>query len=964
MATALADPARVSTRAIDLHANAHDASHFLLVPEAFVIAKDAAEVGRLLRASAESGTKLTLRSGGTSLSGQGVTDGVLVDVRRHFRRITIEDDGLVVRVQPGATVRQVNARLARHGRKLGPDPASEAACTIGGVVANNSSGMSCGTTGNTYRTLLSMTVVLPSGTVVDTAAPDANERLRHDEPELFAGLERLRDRVRGNPESVRILEHQFSMKNTMGYGLNSFLDHDEPAELLARLVIGSEGTLGFVAEAVFRTLPLHPHLATGLVVFDDLRAANEALPGIVATGASAVELMDAQSLRVGKSEADAPTAIRDLDVVAQAALLVEYQAASTAELADAQATGERLLADLDLAAPAVLSADATTRATLWHLRKGLYATVAGARPSGTTALLEDVVVPVDSLARTCTELSVLFDRYGYENSVIFGHAKDGNIHFMLTDLFEGEGLDRYESFTEDMVDLVLGEGGSLKAEHGTGRVMAPYVRRQYGDELYQVMLELKALCDPARMLNPGVIITDDSAVHLRDIKRTPTIEPEADRCVECGYCEPVCPSRDLTLTPRQRIVVKRAIATATADGDHALAAELEDDYGYDGVQTCAVDGMCQTACPVLINTGDLVRRLRKTGHAGSEKAVWKQASAHWAGTTAVASAALTIADKIPAPLAPVVSGVNKLGRAVVGDDVLPLWSPELPAGGRKRSKNSIFGPTGAGAGASRDAASTTGAEVTTDAGGTSGETGAAGAAVAEAVYLPACVNTMFGPVGEGVQRSFEELCERAGITLVLPDDVDSLCCGTPWSSKGLPDGAAVMRERVLASLRRATRDGELPVVCDASSCTEGILHQIEADTARPPMRVIDAVDFVATRILPLLPEHERIDSLALHPTCSSTRLGINPQLTAVAGAVAESVVVPDDWGCCAFAGDRGMLHPELTASATAAQAAQVRAAGATAHASCNRTCELGMSRATGEEYGHVLELLAEVTRPR
>jgi D-lactate dehydrogenase len=931
--------AAFSTRPIDLHANAHDASHFLLVPEAVVVARDAAEVGRLLRAGGRSGTSVTLRSGGTSLSGQGVTDGILVDVRRNFRRIEIEDDGRRVRVQPGATVRQVNARLARHGRKLGPDPASESACTIGGVVANNSSGMACGITGNTYRTLESMTVVLPSGTVVDTAAPDADARLAHDEPALTAGLLRLRDRVRGNPESVRILQHQFSMKNTMGYGLNAFLDHDTPAELLAHLVIGSEGTLGFVAEAVFRTLPLLSHAATGLLLFDDLLAANEALPGIVATGASAVELMDAQSLRVGKAEADAHPLIRDLAVDRQAALLVEYQAATAAELDDAQATGRRTLEALRTTSPALLSTDAATRASLWHLRKGLYATVAGARPSGTTALLEDVVVPVDSLARTCERLIELFARYDYENSVIFGHAKDGNIHFMLTDLFEGTGLDRYAAFTDDMVDLVLGEGGSLKAEHGTGRVMAPYVQRQYGDELYAVMREVKSLFDPSGMLNPGVIITDDPAVHLKDIKRTPTIEVEADRCVECGYCEPVCPSRDLTLTPRQRIVVKRAIATATADGDTALAASLEKDYDYQGVQTCAVDGMCQTACPVLINTGDLVRRLRKTEHTGVEKKVWTTAAQHWGATTRIASAALSVAEKVPSP---VITIPNRLGRAVVGDDVLPLWSGELPAGGARRSRPAL--PEGA---------------------------------EPEAVYVPACVNAMFGPAdaaggsgaaGPGVQRSFEQLCEQAGVTVLVPTDIDSLCCGTPWSSKGLPDGAAIMRERVLASLRAATRDGELPIVCDASSCTEGLLHTIEADpapdaTGARRMRVIDVVDFVATRILPALPEHDRIERLALHPTCSSTRLGINPQLTAVAQAVAETVVVPDDWGCCAFAGDRGMLHPELTASATRAQAGEVQASGATAHASCNRTCELGMTRATGAEYQHVLELLAAATAP-
>jgi D-lactate dehydrogenase len=921
------DPAHVLGRAIDRHANAHDASHFLLVPDAVVIADDAAEVGRLLRASSASGIPLTFRSGGTSLSGQGVSASVLVDVRRNFRTIEVLDDGARVRVQPGATVRQVNARLARFGRKLGPDPASEVACTIGGVVANNSSGMACGITANTYRTLESMIVVLPSGTVVDTGAPDADARLRHDEPLLHDGLLALRDRVRSNAVSVRELERQFSMKNTMGYGLNSFLDHDRAADILAHLLIGSEGTLGFVAEATFRTIPALAHASTGLLIFDDLVSANEALPALVGTGVSALELMDALSLRVGQKEADAHPLIARLDVRNHAALLVEYQAETAEQLADLRADGLALMAGLPLASPGELTSDAATRASLWHLRKGLYATVAESRPSGTTALLEDVVVPLGSLARTCTDLTALFDRYEYENSVIFGHAKDGNIHFMLTDRFVESGAqDKYAAFTEDLVDLILGEGGSLKAEHGTGRVMAPFVRRQYGDELYEIMREVKRLADPAGMLNPGVLINDDPVAHLSNIKSTPTIEVEADRCVECGYCEPVCPSRDLTLTPRQRIVVKRAIASAQADGDTALASELERDYEYSGVQTCAVDGMCQTACPVLINTGDLVRRLRKDDHAKAEKAVWTTAAKHWGATTRVASAALSVAAAVPAPL---ITAPNALGRAIVGDDVLPLWSGELPKGGRSRSRP---------------------------------------APVAEpvAVYLPACVNTMFGPAdgGEGVQKSFEQLCELAGLPLLVPKNIDSLCCGTPWSSKGLPEGAAIMRERVLTTLREATRNGELPVVCDASSCTEGIVHLLEADTREPRLRVVDAVEFAAQRILPQLPSYRRIESLVLHPTCSSTRLGTNQALAAVASAVALEVSVPDDWGCCAFAGDRGMLHPELTESATRVQAGQVRAMGADAHASCNRTCELGMTRATGEQYRHILELLGDVVQPQ
>jgi D-lactate dehydrogenase len=934
---AVADPAQVKTRAIDLHANAHDASHFLLIPQAVAVAKDAAEVGALLRASAAQGVPLTLRSGGTSLSGQAVTDGVLVDVRRNFRDVEVLDGGARVRVQPGVTVRALNARLAPYGRKFGPDPASEAACTIGGVVANNSSGMNCGTVDNAYRTLESLTVVLPSGTVIDTGAMDADTRLRTLEPELYEGLVQLAARVRGNSDSVDRIRQQFSMKNTMGYGLNSLLDYKRPVEMLAHLIVGSEGTLGFVAEAVFRTIPRLSHSATGLLVFPDLQAANAALPALVDTGAATVELLDALSLKVGQTLKGTPAVVRDLAVREHAALLVEYSAGQPDQLAALREVGERALAGLKLAAPAQFTADASARAQLWHLRKGLYASVAGARPQGTTALLEDIVVPVPVLGRTCRELIRLFDKYRYENSVIFGHAKDGNVHFMLTDGFAtAEELDRYSAFTEDMVDLVLGEGGSLKAEHGTGRVMAPYVRRQYGDELYAVMRRIKELFDPAGMLNPGVLMDDDPQAHLRHIKTAPPVAEEVDRCVSCGYCEPVCPSKDLTLTPRQRIVTLRAIEAARLAGDMALVKQLERDYDYESVQTCAVDGMCQTACPVDINTGLLVKRLRREDAGPVANGAWNTAAKHWSGVTRGASLALTVVNRLPAPA---VVGPTKAARAVLGTDTVPLYSPELPGGGSARKR-----PT-------PDRAP-------------------------DAVYFPACVGTMFGPAGtgsepsgptggRGVQYRLEQLCERAGITLLVPEGIDSLCCGTPWSSKGMGAGQATMKEKTLAALRQATRDGELAIICDASSCTEGLRQVVEADdplVGQRLLRIVDAVDFVAEHILPRLPEHAKLESLALHPTCSSTRMGINGTLESVAQAVAEKVDVPVNWGCCAFAGDRGMLHPELTASATRKQALEVGQLDASAHASCNRTCELGMTRATGQDYRHVLELLEEVTR--
>ncbi|MDP9027792.1 MAG: FAD-binding oxidoreductase [Actinomycetota bacterium] len=934
----LSVPHGVHSRATDRLAFAHDASHYLLTPQAVVAPESAAQVAALLRDSARQGVPLTFRSGGTSLSGQASTAGILVDTRRHFREIEVLEGGLRVRVQPGATVRAVNARLAPHHRKLGPDPASEGACTIGGVVANNSSGMSCGTEFNTYRTLESAVLVLPSGTVIDTGEPDADLQLYALEPELYEGLLRLRDRVRGNPGSLSRIATLYAIKNTMGYGVNSFVDHERAIDILLHLVIGSEGTLAFVASATFRTLPALAQLATGLLVFRDLDAATGALPELVASGFATIELLDATSLRVAQRDPQAIDSLLALDVTTQAALLVEHQAETADSLVERVEASRTLLERLPLTTPAELSQDARTRAALWHIRKGLYATVAGSRPSGTTALLEDIAVPVPALLNTCTRLVRLFDRYGYQDSVIFGHAKDGNIHFMLNEHFgDASTLDRYVAFTEEMVELVLGHDGTLKAEHGTGRIMAPFVRRQYGDELFEVMQEVKRLVDPLGLLSPGVLLNEDATSHVSNLKVAPTVEVEVDRCVECGYCEPVCPSKDLTLTPRQRIVLRREIALAESTGDRELLSELTSEYDYDGIDTCAVDGMCATACPVQIDTGDLVRRLRQEQRGPVEQAGWKTAARHWDGASRAGGIALSGVKLLPAPL---VTGASVLARKVFGEDTVPRWDRELPGGGARRV--SLHRED------------------------------------ADVVFFAACIGTMFGPAdaqngrGPGAESAFLQLCERVGVRVRTPDGVAGMCCGTPWKSKGLSDGFAEMRERVLPALWEASEHGRLLVVVDAASCTEGVERLIgagdeaghaEPDERFPGLRVVDAVQFVDEHVLSALTVTAPIGSIALHPTCSSTQLGTNEALSRIAGMIASDVVIPDGWGCCGFAGDRGMLHPELTASATAREAASVNARAFDAYASTNRTCELGLTRATGHEYEHLLETLERTTRP-
>lgn len=934
-----------SHRNIDRLAMAHDASHYLMIPQGIVRPTSAGEVAQVMAAAHRAGLPMSFRSGGTSLSGQAVSDGVMVDTRRSFRGIEILDEGARVRVQPGATVGAVNGALKRYGRKLGPDPASSSACTVGGVVANNSSGMSCGTDYNTYRTLESMVFILPSGTMIDTSDSDADQQLREQEPAIHEGLLRLRRRVMDNAESRRIIAHQFSMKNTMGYGVNSLVDFESPVKILEHLLIGSEGTLGFVASATFRTLKILDATSTGLLVFPDLLSAASSVPDLVEAGMSTVELLDATSISVAQRSGRVADALAEIDVDQHAALLVELNGESSKEVTDLKQQAWPALKNLNLASPLSMTEDASQRELLWAARNNLYAAVAGNRPQGTNALLEDVVVPVETLGETCRSLGAMFTDHEYKDSVIFGHAKDGNIHFMLNEEFAVDSkVQRYQRFTEDMVDLILGHNGSLKAEHGTGRIMAPYVRRQFGDELYEVMHEIKRLVDPGSMLNPGVIINDDPDSYVKNLKVEEPVEEEVDRCVECGYCEPVCPSRDLTLTPRQRIVMRREIKAAHTRGDHELAQSLERDWDYEGVQTCAVDGMCQTRCPVGIDTGDLVRRLRSENQNPLEAAGWKAAARGWGAVNTAAGYGLRTAKALPWP---VPTTATNVARKVVGDDVVPRYNAQLPSGGQRRAPRHD------------DAASF--------------------------VFFPACVNAMFGAVDEqgsateqGATGSLMAVAQRAGLRWSTPDGIGSMCCGTPWKSKGFRGGYDVISERVLPALWDATQGGELPIVCDASSCTEGLrtmkAKALEAAEHGPTvghdgtvrdysaLRFVDSVEFVATEVLPRLTIRRKLDALVVHPTCSVTHLGLMDHLVELGQAVAETCDVPTSWGCCGYAGDRGMLHPELTEAATRAEAAEVNQRSYDAYASTNRTCEQGMTEATGHAYQNIVQLVEWASR--
>ncbi|MGA5565777.1 FAD-binding and (Fe-S)-binding domain-containing protein [Streptomyces platensis] len=921
----------------DLVRYASDASPYRFVPQVVVVAEDLDDISAVFSYAHGKGRKVVFRAAGTSLNGQAQGEDILVDVRRHWTGVEVLDGGARARIRPGTTVLRANTTLARYGRLLGPDPASAVACTLGGVVANNASGMTAGTTRNSYRTLASATLVLPSGTIVDTAEPDADAELAHAEPALCAGLLALKAEIEADPELVARIRAKYEIKNTNGYRLDAFLDGTTPVEILRGLIVGSEGTLGFLAEAVFDTLPLDRYTSSALLFFPTLGAAAAAVPRFNATGARAVELMDGNTLRASVRVAGVPADWAALPKETTA-LLVEFRAPDEAGQEAYEQAAARVLTEVELVAPVPSVTNAFTRDAgaiggYWKARKAFVTAVGGSRPPGTTLITEDFAVPPARLAEAGTALLELQSRHGFDAAVA-GHAAHGNLHFLLAfDASKPAEVARYAAFMDEFCRMAVERfDGSLKAEHATGRNIAPFLELEWGPRATELMWRIKETVDPHGILAPRVLLDRDPRAHLRGLKTLPRVEARADPCIECGFCEPVCPSGDLTTTPRQRIVLRREMLRQPAGSPVTTA--LLDAYGYAAVDTCAGDSVCQLACPVGIDTGALMKDFRHLRHTAREERIAALSARRFKAVEQAARLAVAAADRIGARLLRPVTGA---ARKAVRPGLVPEWLPGMPgAAPRTRPVTRRVG--------------------------------------AAAVYYPACVNRIFGPPagfpGLSLPEAVVAVSRRAGRPVWIPPDVAGTCCATIWHSKGYRRGTEVMANRIVEAAWGWTAGGRLPLVVDASSCTLGLAHEVVPyltpgnRALHEELTVVDSVVWAAEELLPRLETVRPVGSAVLHPTCAMRHLGDEPQLRRVAEACAREVVVPDDVGCCAFAGDRGMLHRELTESATAKEAAEVTARHFDAHLSANRMCEVGMDHATaGRGYHSVLQALELATRP-
>jgi D-lactate dehydrogenase len=905
-----------------------DASFYRLIPKIVIRANNENEVSLIIKESSQLSIPVTFRAAGTSLSGQAITDSVLVIAGSNWKEFHINENGFEIRLQPGLTGGRVNSLLAAFGRKIGPDPASINAAMIGGIAANNASGMCCGTSENSYKTVTGMRIVMADGTILDTMDQSSKNDFRKSHSKLLSDIENLAKSAAENTSLAEKIRRKYKMKNTTGYSLNALIDFTDPFDIIEHLMIGSEGTLGFIADISLKTVIEHPYKATSLMIFPDIEKACNAVTLLKAEPVSAVELIDRAGLRSVENEKGIPEFLKVLrnDVCS---LLVETVAPGKDELT---INIERIIKSLRNI-PAETDIHFTDIPVeyelLWKIRKGLFPSVGAMRKTGTTVIIEDVAFPVESLAEATMDLQFLLKKFMYDEAVIFGHALEGNLHFVFNQNFNTrEEIDRYSRLMTEISDLVVHKyDGSMKAEHGTGRNMAPFVEMEWGKDAYKLMKEIKQIFDPLNILNPGVILNSDKEVHLKDLKPIPAASEVIDKCTECGFCEPSCVSAGLTLTPRQRIVIHREIVSLAKNGHEPhIAASLAKSYAYSGNDTCATDGLCAISCPIKIDTGKLIKNLRSEKVAAHQhNAIW--IANHMSLITSVARMALSIVNFFHMTLGTnVMQGISGNLRRVSGNRI-PLWNPFMPKGARVIKLNNEL----------------------------------SSANLRKVVYFPSCINRSMGVSRDHFEEmqlseKMVQLLYKGGYEVIYPENLNNLCCGMAFSSKGYTEAGEKKSDELEEALLKASSNGEYPVLCDMSPCLYTMKENIKSN-----LKLYEPVEFITDHLLHWLTITPVDEVITIFPVCSMKKMELDGKLADLARICAKEVIIPEA-NCCGFAGDRGFTYPELNKHGLNNLKSQLTENIKNGY-STSRTCEIGLSLHSGISYKSIVYLVDKVSSP-
>ena len=969
-----------------------DASFYRQIPKVVIRSDGEEEISKIVRLCQKYKLPFTFRAAGTSLSGQSCTDSVLIVAGKHWEKYEIGENQETVRLQPGIVGAKVNEFLKPYGRVFPPDPASIGSAMVGGIVINNASGMNCGVHANSDRMMVSARIILTDGTVLDTGSEESRRNFRNTHPEFLKKIEALRDKVRADEKLASRIRTKYSIKNVTGLNIRPLIAYDDPFDIIAHSMVGSEGTLAFLSEVTMKTLIDYKYKASAMVYFLTMKESCEAVVAMKKMKAGeddltysaenlvvkSAEMLDYKSL----SSVDDPVFLqyqKDVDAGKIAgvepgdyhnltAILTETKGITHEQLLEKIEKIKECLGQFKLYVPAEFTEDPAVYGKYWAIRSGIFPSVGGTRPIGTSCLIEDVAFPIESLPEATVKLQKLIADHGYDDACIYGHAFEGNYHFILNQSFKSEHeVARYAEMMRDVAKLVVeGYDGSLKAEHGTGRNMAPFVKYEWGEAAYEAMKELKAIFDPDGLLNQGVIFNDDPDCFIKCLKPLPVLDYDfksvpdgghylmdpklstaketieqvkrANKCIECGFCEVNCMSCGLTLSSRMRIAVQREIRELEATGrDPERAATLRKQYKYYGDQTCATDGLCSTSCPMKINTGELTHIIRQLDMNNSTIGyqVGEFAANHMAGIKSGLRVVLDVAHAAHITLGPklmttVCRTMNKMG--------LPLWTTAMPKKHRQPKPSDLT-------------------QFIIEKSIPHHEEEHSPLKV---VYFPSCINQTMGQSKQGgkihdLVDEVIQLMAKAGYEVIFPKGMEKMCCGQIWESKGMLDIADRKSAELEKALWEASEQGKYPVLCAQSPC----LHRMKKVMKK--MKLYEPAEFIMEYLVPRLDFHPIDRPIALHITCSTRQMGVADDLINLAKLCSTKVFLPEGVGCCGFAGDRGFTFPELNKYGLRKLRPQIEANHIEVGYSNSRTCEIGLETNTGIPYMSIVYLVNECT---
>lgn len=918
---------RVYTDHLRRYAYGVDASCYSYLPKVVVKAEDEREVRRLIRLCQQCGTPFTFRAAGSSLSGQCSSEDVLIVCNDGFKKMEVIDDGKALKCECGVIGSDANDLLKPYNRKIGPDPATLATALVGGILNNNSSGMCCGTAQNSYKTIRSIRVALLDGTVLDTSDKKSIEQFLREKPQMVEDILQLRKEILADEELTHLIHHKYKIKNTTGYGLNSLVDFEDIIDIINHLFIGSEGTLGFVSEIVYNTVEDVPHKGCGLMFFSTLNDASLAVVALANMGREkvvAAEMMDYQSLKAVQTLENVPDFVREVPE-GTSAILFQTESYSKDTVDENLAFIKEQLKDIPTAIPSLYSQDPKEYDSWWAIRKGILPIVGGQRRKGTTVITEDVCFQIEDFTKGIEMLTELFHKYDFvDGGVIFGHALSGNVHFNITpDFSDPKDTKNFGDLVKEMSERVSGFGGSLKAEHGTGRMVAPFVEMEWGKKAYEINRRIKAIFDPERILNPDVMITDDPDVYKKNLKAQCVIDDAFTICMECGFCEKHCPSRNLTLTPRQRIALLRETKRLENEGNFTLASELRKGYEYFGVDTCAACSMCKGLCPLSIDTAQIALSMRRIDPPAPELA--KKIYDNFSTTLQMCRAGVSlegIAGSIITQKA--ISKITEGLHGVTG--VTPYVPKTTPKANRYKLKNRIK-PTN----------------------------------FEKVVYFSTCANRAFKPNqgyddDRSLQQVVESLCNKAHIDIIYPKHIENLCCGLSFENYDDVHERAV--KDLHDALMKASQNGKYPIVIDHSACFNHAFKHM------PDLEINDISEFLCKYVVPHLDIEKCDERVIVHKQCKIKSLNKSQYIEDLARLCTDHVFNIKSFACDGFAGQKGFFTPELNKSATKDLAGEIAEYGATLGVSSSSTCEIGLGESGGIPFVGVAFLLDRCSKAK